>query len=59
MTVIAPVVKNVAVIVPKKIAGNAYASLISKSAAIIEPVRAPVPGRGIATKMKSPNAEYF
>ena len=44
---------------PQKIDAIAFALFISKRDATSAPVHAPVPGRGIATKMKSPQAAYF
>ena len=46
-------------IIPQKIAGKAYLKRISSSAAIIEPVHAPVVGSGMATNRKIPIALAF
>lgn len=40
-------------------AGNAHLIRISRSAAIRLPVHTPVPGKGMATKNKRPQAPYF
>ena len=48
-----------AVSTPSSIIGKAFFSLSPRSADIREPVHAPVPGRGIATRMNSPSISYF
>lgn len=48
-----------AAITPAEIEGREYLKRMSKSDAIIAPVHAPVPGRGIATKRKRPKAAFF
>ena len=40
-------------------AGNAFLNFIPRSAAIRDPVHAPVPGRGIPTNNTSPQNSYF
>ena len=48
-----------ALIIPSKIETIAFFTLNPKSAAIMDPVHAPVPGIGIATNKKSPNFLYL
>ena len=50
---------TVAITMPINIAANAVLKRTLKSAAIKEPVQAPVPGRGIPTKSTSPQNPYF
>lgn len=45
-----------AITTPQKITGTAFLSRRSISAAISDPVHAPVPGSGIATNSRSPHA---
>lgn len=44
---------------PSAIIGRLFLIRISRSAAISAPVQPPVPGRGMATKSKSPHYLYF
>ena len=44
---------------PSAMAGNACFRRISNTAATSEPVHAPVPGSGIATRMHRPSSSYF
>ena len=44
---------------PMTTAGNAFLNFIPKSAAISEPVHAPVPGSGIPTNNTRPQNSYF
>ena len=48
-----------AMITPRTIAGKARQKLISRRKATIEPVQAPVTGKGIATNKIRPRAPYF
>ena len=50
---------NPAMALPIKIDGNAHLNRMLSKAAIRLPLHTPVPGRGIATKIKSPHAPYF
>ena len=50
---------NPAMALPIKIDGNAHLNRMLSKAAIRLPLHTPVPGRGMATKIKSPHTPYF
>ena len=56
---LAPIIKSPAIKLPMKIVGNVHLKRIFIRAAIRLPVHTPVPGTGIATKIRRPHTPYF